>query len=198
MHRFCEWRYANNRIKLIAGIDNRAATVSSGVGSYPITASGAMSAKYTFSYLAGSLTVTPAPLTITANNLSKPTGVPNPTLTVSFSGFVNGDSDIPTVVTTAPAIITNATTSSTPGSYPIIASGAVAPNYAITYVAGTLTVTAATLSFAPIPSKVYGTADFSPGAISNNTITYTSSNGTVATIVSGTLFTSSEWVPQPL
>jgi len=163
------------------------ATVSSGVGSYPINASGAGSSKYTISYVAGSLTVTPAPLTITANNLSKPTGVPNPTLTVSFSGFVNGDSDIPAVVTTAPAINTTATTSSAPGSYPIIASGAVAPNYSISYVTGTLTVTAATLSFAPIPSKVYGTTDFGPGAISNNTITYTSSNLAVATIVSGNI-----------
>ena len=65
--------------------------------------------------------------------------------------------------------------------------GAVDPNYNISYVGGTLTVTNAALTFAAIPSKVYGTADFSPGATSSNPITYTSGNLAVATIVSGNI-----------
>ena len=40
---------------------------------------------------AGSLTVTPAALTITANNQTKVYGAALPTLTASYSGFVNGD-----------------------------------------------------------------------------------------------------------
>ena len=38
---------------------------------YAITASGAADPDYTISYVAGTLTVTPAPLTITADNQSK-------------------------------------------------------------------------------------------------------------------------------
>ncbi len=58
---------------------------------YPITASGAADANYTISYVAGTLTVTPAALTITADNKSKVYGAALPALTASYSGFVNGD-----------------------------------------------------------------------------------------------------------
>src|SRR5207244_3018897 len=69
------------------------ATAASGVGTYPITAGGAVSANtnYTITYVTGTLTVTPAVLTITANNETRTYGAANPALTVSYSGFVNGD-----------------------------------------------------------------------------------------------------------
>ncbi len=56
-----------------------------------ITASGAVDSDYSISYVAGALTVTPAALTITANNQTKVYGAALPTLTASYSGFVNGD-----------------------------------------------------------------------------------------------------------
>ena len=65
-------------------------------------------------------------------------GQANPALTVSYSGFVNGDT--PASLTTVPTVTTTATTTSPVGSYPITASGAVDPNYTISYVAGTLTI----------------------------------------------------------
>ena len=80
-----------------------------------------------------------APLTITADNKSKIQGAANPPLTVTFSGFVNGDNSA--VLTTQPTITTTATISSPAGNYPITASGAAAANYSFTYVAGTLTIT---------------------------------------------------------
>ena len=46
---------------------------------------------YTHRYVAGTLTVTPAPLTITADNQTKVYGAALPTLTASYIGFVNGD-----------------------------------------------------------------------------------------------------------
>ena len=58
---------------------------------YSITASGAVDADYSISYVAGTLTVTPAALTITADNQTKVYGAALPTLTASYSGFVNGD-----------------------------------------------------------------------------------------------------------
>jgi large repetitive protein len=67
------------------------ATASSNVGFYPITASGAASGNYTLSYVSGSLEVTRASLTVTAANKSKVYGAALPSLTVSYSGFVNGD-----------------------------------------------------------------------------------------------------------
>jgi gliding motility-associated-like protein len=77
------------------------------------------------------------------------------------------------------------------GVYPITPAGAVDNNYAITYVNGTLTITAATatLTFAPIVVKTYGDADFGPGATTSGgeTIIYTSSNTAVATIVNGAI-----------
>ena len=67
------------------------ASAASHVGSYTITASGASSPDYTITYVPGTLGVTPAPLTITANNASKMYGAALPVLTASYSGFVNGD-----------------------------------------------------------------------------------------------------------
>ena len=66
-------------------------------------------------------------------------GSENPELTVSYSGFVNGENA--SSLTTQPTISTTALTDSPVGTYPITASGAASSNYEITYVAGTLTVT---------------------------------------------------------
>ena len=85
-----------------------------------------------------SQSITPAPLLITAQNQTKVYGQANPALSVSYSGFVNGDTSAK--LTTLPTVTTTATTTSAVGSYPITASGAVDPNYTISYVAGTLTI----------------------------------------------------------
>jgi uncharacterized repeat protein (TIGR03803 family) len=106
---------------------------------YSITVSGATDPNYTISYVPGTLTITPAALTITADNKTKVYGDPLPTLTASYSGFVNGDTA--SNLTTLPTLSTAATPSSLPGTYPITASGAADPNYIIAYVPGTLTVT---------------------------------------------------------
>src|SRR3989442_11051103 len=104
---------------------------------YPRAASGAVSANYTIGYVSGTLTVTAATLTITANNQTKVYGAANPALTVSYSGFVNGDTAAS--LTTPPTVSTTATSASGVGTYPIAASGAGSANYTISYVSGTLT-----------------------------------------------------------
>ena len=118
-----------------------------------------MDPNYTIGYVAGSLTVTAAGLTITANNQTKVYGAALPTLSASYSGFVNGDTSAS--LTTEPTLTTTATTSShVSGSpYTITASGAVDADYSFTYVAGSLTVTAVPLSItANNQTKVYGAA----------------------------------------
>jgi sRNA-binding regulator protein Hfq len=84
--------------------------------------------------------ITVGSLTISADNKSKTAGLPNPTLTASYVGFVGGDST--NSLTTQVTLATTATTNSPVGTYPITVSGAVATNYTISYNSGTLTVVA--------------------------------------------------------
>ncbi len=115
------------------------ATTGSAVGGYLIRASGGASPNYTLALNNGTMTITKAPLTITADNKTKAPGAALPALTASFSGFVNGDSVA--TLQQAPSLTTTALASSPVGSYPIRVTGARASNYAITFVDGTLLVT---------------------------------------------------------
>jgi hypothetical protein len=117
------------------------ATASSPVGTYPTTCAGGVAPNYTFNYVAGTLTVTPAALTITASSGSANIGGTIPAVTAAYSGFVNGDTA--TSLTTAPTCSTTATSTSPAAVYPTTCSGAVDPNYTITYVPGTMSLTAA-------------------------------------------------------
>jgi hypothetical protein len=83
--------------------------------------------------------VNPAPLTVRANDATRPGGAPNPTFTATYSGFVNNEG--PSVLGGTLSFTTPATTTSPAGSYPIVPSGLTSTNYTITYVNGTLTVT---------------------------------------------------------
>ena len=82
-------------------------------GPYAIIASGASDSDYSISYVTGALTVTPAALTITANNQTKVYGAAMPTLTVSYTGLVNGDTagTFSQAPNTAPTIVSTATAS---------------------------------------------------------------------------------------
>jgi gliding motility-associated-like protein len=93
---------------------------------------------YTVTYQAGNITVTPAPLTVTADNKSKIYGDANPILSITYAGFVNGDSAAQ--LTTQPIITTTATQTSVVGQYPITISDATSTNYTITYINAVLTV----------------------------------------------------------
>ena len=137
------------------------ATPASPVGTYPITVSGAVDANYAIAFVNGLLSVGRAPLTITADNKTRPVGAANPTFTASYAGFVNGDT--PASLDTPVSFSTTAATGSPAGTYPITPLGAVDVNYTIAFVAGTLTVTpvAATtpvLTWADPAPIVYGTA----------------------------------------
>ena len=132
------------------------ATATSNVGSYPSTCSGAAAPNYTINYIAGSVTVGTAPLSITASSAVMAYGG-SVSITPIYGSFVNGQSS--TVLTTQPTCSTTATSASPVGSYPSTCAGAVAANYAITYVAGTVTVNKATsitqiMSNLPNPSIV--------------------------------------------
>lgn len=114
------------------------ANLKSAVGDYEITLSGAESNKYSFSYVVGKLSVTKAPLVISAGNYTKKQGDAMPEFKASYSGFRNSENE--TVLTKRPVFSTDATESSAPADYVVNVSGAEAGNYEITYQPGTLTV----------------------------------------------------------
>jgi hypothetical protein len=93
--------------------------------------------------------ITARVLTVTANNQSRAYGAANPSLTYTFTGFVNGDSSAS--LTTQPTFSTTAINASHVGTYPIQAAGAVDPNYSISYVNGTLTVTPIPVAVSVVP-----------------------------------------------
>ena len=127
---------------------------------YAITADGAAGSDYAINYVAGGLTVTPATLTATADDLSRLRGEANPPLTYTLSGFVNGDGT--GVVSGTPTLSTPATINSPDGQYPIdITVGTLgAADYDFTTVDGTLTVvnTSITLSPTTLPVATVGDA----------------------------------------
>ena len=117
------------------------ATATSPVGTYDIVISkGTVSNSGTVNLVKGTLTITKAPLTISAGNYNKVEGEDNPVFTPTFSGFKNNETKA--VLTKQPTVTTTATKASKAGSYPVTVSGAEAQNYSISYQSGTLAVTA--------------------------------------------------------
>ena len=154
------------------------ATTASNVGSYAITPSAASAANYTIAYAPGALLVTPAALTVTAANASKTYGAANPVFSATFGGFVNGDTSS---MVSGLGFTTPATAASGVGSYAIVPAGATAPNYALTFVPGTLTINPALLAIlADSKTRAFGAAN--PAF----TATYTGFvNGDTSSVVSG-------------
>ena len=134
----------------------------------------------------GVLTVNPATLTVTADPQSMTYGGSVPALTATITGYVNGDDD--SVISGAPTLSTDATTSSGVNTYMITAGvgSLVASNYTFTPVSGTLTVNQATLTVTADPqSMTYG------GSVPALTYTYTGLvNGDSSASFTGDLATS--------
>ncbi|HEX6773725.1 MAG TPA: Ig-like domain repeat protein, partial [Acidobacteriaceae bacterium] len=109
------------------------------VGTYIVKVSYSGDSNYPASTSTIRLTVTPRPVTITADSKTRPVNTANPPLTGTVVNVVPGQSITATYSTTA-------TTSSPAGAYPIkpaytIGPGTKASNYAIRVVNGTLTIT---------------------------------------------------------
>jgi hypothetical protein len=100
-----------------------------------------------------SINVTPAPLTVRADDVSQVEGAGTPSFTAHYAGFVNGDG--PSGLGGTLTFTTPASASSPPGQYPITPGGLTAANYAITYRTGTLTVTPSPMP-TPAPVTVLG------------------------------------------
>ena len=161
------------------------ATVSSNVGTYPITISGAADANYTITYRQAILTVTPAVLTIIADDKERLYKEPNPEFTFQYSGFVNGD----TKIAVAPSVATSANFNTSVGSYPIILSGANDPNYSFNLVNGKLTIlpraTSITWSDFEAPIEVVSIPLIPVVTDNTSSVTYTIADPSIAIIENG-------------
>lgn len=134
------------------------ATATSPVGTYPITVSQGTVTGVTVVGVAGTLTITAAPLTVTAQAATREYGAANPALTFTYSGWKNGETDA--VLTTKPTATTTATQASDAGQYDITVSGGAAQNYTFSYVPAKLTVTKAKLTAtAANAEREYGAAN---------------------------------------
>ncbi|MHB8671372.1 MAG: MBG domain-containing protein, partial [Acidimicrobiales bacterium] len=100
------------------------------------------------------LTVTPAPLTVTADNASRYHEAANPKFTVTYSGFVLGQNLASSGVRGTPSCTTTATTASDVGTYPITCDAGTlsAMNYRFAFVPGSLTVEPAPTSLSAQPA----------------------------------------------
>ena len=103
-----------------------------------VFAPGVTAGNYSVDYVSGDLTITKAPLHITADNQRRPQNAKNPEFTVQYEGFKNGEKaeDVVTDLT----ITTPAEKISPAGTYDIVADSGKATNYEISYTPGELLV----------------------------------------------------------
>ena len=124
------------------------AQAGSAVGDYEITVTGGSATNYRLTLVSGTMTVTPAELTVVAGDASRGYGTTNPVLSGTITGIQNNDNITATYSSTA-------TATSPVGGYPIT-SGLVDPggklgNYTVSSTNGTLTVEPALLRAPPTP-----------------------------------------------
>ena len=149
-----------NEDEILASYDTMAQT-NSPVGNYEIVpglAGGALG-NYLVTANSGTLTVTPAALSGTADSHVRGYGATNPPLTISYSGFVNGQDT--NILNGDPSLSTVAETNSPAGIYSItVSQGTLSvadTNYTLAFIEGALSVTQALLTVkADDQMRLYG------------------------------------------
>jgi filamentous hemagglutinin family protein len=124
---------------VVAGVLETTATQASDAGGYAIGAGTLAAANYALSFEQGTLAITPAALSVIADDASRAQGAANPPFTARFEGFVLGQG--PSVLDGTLGFATPATPASPAGSYTITPGGLTSANYAIAFLPGVLTVT---------------------------------------------------------
>lgn len=121
------------------------ANILSEVGTYIVTANKLEFKNYEITkYVAGTLTVKKAPLTITCNNATKAYGDVNPAFSFTYTGLKNNDTE-DNAFTLKPTVDTDITRRTNVGVYDIIGSNGASKNYKLEYNKGTLTIIKAPL-----------------------------------------------------
>jgi len=172
---------------------NGSTTAPKNAGTYLVTidvSAGTNFEALTDIYL-GSFIISPAPLVVTPNNVSRLYGTPNPEFTVTVSGLVGEDNlkDAVFVILT-----TTAVESSLPGNYPIVVGLFSIPNYNPVFNEGVLTVSKLNQTIIAENIIMDINAEYSLGATvsSGLALTYSSSDPSIAQIDADGLITSFE------
>ena len=151
-----------------------------GAGTATITVTAQANDRYPEATKTITVTVKKAEATVRANDLTMRSGEKKPTLTASVTGEVSSDR-------------INYSLSCNPsnkvGTYPIVVKLGSNPNYDVTAINGTLTVTAGdgpTINGSSTYTRTFGDGDFRLDAMASNgsPLTYTSSNPSVVTVSS--------------
>lgn len=121
------------------------ANAKSDVGSYNVVVSDAESYNYNISYKNGILKIVPKTLYVTPIETTRRYGSSNPSIRLSFDGFVNGNNE--SLIIEYPTTFTTANELSSVGEYVITcAGGSVYKNYKFGYNTGKLTIEKASLT----------------------------------------------------
>lgn len=115
------------------------ATKASPAGTYDIVVKQGTVKNYNVTYVAGKLTITKAQLAVGVKDVTITEGDAIPAFTLTYSGFLNKDTDA-TALTEKPTATTTATSNSPAGTYDITVSGGSAKNYELSYTSGVLTI----------------------------------------------------------
>ncbi len=163
--------------------------VIKGIGTANITASQAGNENFNAAAdVVKVLTVNKATLTVTADNKTMVYKTTMPTLTATYTGFVYNESA--SIISGTCELATIATTTSPASDYDIIVTQGTltAANYNFNFVKGKLSITKAdqTITFGALTAIAVGSSDLDPQAKASSGlgIIYTSSNTSVATIIS--------------
>ncbi|MDN0070295.1 MBG domain-containing protein [Collinsella ihumii] len=151
-----------------------------GAGTATITVTARANDRYPEATKTITVTVNKAKATVRANDLTMRSGTKRPTLTANVTGEVSSDR-INYSLSCEP--------SSKVGTYPIVVTLGSNPNYDVTAIDGTLTVTAGdgpTINGSSTYTRTFGDGDFKLDAMASNDspLTYTSSNPSVVTVSS--------------
>lgn len=105
----------------------------------------------------GTLTITKAMLTATAQNTSRAYGDTNPVFTINYTGFANGETSAVIDTLASASAPTAIATSNAGTTHAITPSGAIDNNYDFTYVDATLTITKRDIvAFVGNKNRAYG------------------------------------------
>lgn len=114
------------------------ATMESNSGKYDISISDISAPNYEIQYQTGVLTINPRNLSVNTGIYERSYGEENPAFELTYDGFVSGQNE--SDLTTPPTAYTNATNTTSVGSYPIYIGGGVAQNYSFKYSQGKLNI----------------------------------------------------------
>ena len=129
----------------------------SDVGTYRVTPGGQTSRNYTIAYAPGALAITPAALTVTANDATRTYGAADPAFSATYDGLVLGQTAAD--LTGALDFTNTALPASGVGTYSLTPGGQTSRNYAITYAPGAFAITPAALTVTPEGARTYGSLD---------------------------------------